>query len=1000
MGTALRTLACFGCLCLAGCAGMHLARTAKPAAQTPAASVPVQRQPGDSAAAAPAVAAPGATAPGAEASTAGLSPAALLMVNACDNYMAINPSSPKAPEVLSIKAATYYNSRVFEKSREVYQDIVSRFPSTAFGVEAVRMIAQAFYEEKRFDEAQVWYRKLKETAPEGNERQEAVLRIAELIFRLAGSLEEQQKYKDAAEQYERVALEFPESKIADVALFNAGSSYERLAEWSLSILMYQRLVQRYLSSALVPKAIFRTAKSYEKLFQWEQAAESYLRVTASYPKSETAAASLYNAGICFENANKLPEAAATFEKFAQLFPGAEDVADVLFKSGELYGKIKDWEGVTRVNKEFSRRFGGDPDRAVQAQCMIGVALYMQEREAEAITQLQEAINTYSRLSNPSPINKFYAAKAKFTVAEINHNAMNKIRLVQPESAYRKALKDKSDLLEQAVKNYSAVVSYGISEWTPRSIFQVGQAYEDFAMGLLRQERPRDLSLDRQLALELGIAKAVEDYFIAKAMHYHEQNVKLGIKEKIEDKFVLQSRVKLIFLPFTAGKNYLMLVDIAKSSEDDGKQAGFALIARKLETLQKIAPFQERAIDLFYTCLEKGALYAEINDFYTQASSLVTGISFGVGETYAEVATIAREAPIPETFDPYDAYVYKTKLLQQIQGYEDQAMRNFLRTVKIGEAYKLTDEYVTRSRGKMAEVLFVKGRCLDLLGTSAMTDPPYPADINAAEREEFKARFEEVGMKLQEQAFDIYRTILENAEQNYAAGPYVTHAYVRLFQFYPNEFGLKQESIKPRSFGSDPEWKASADSAAGWETLDFADGGWAKAQKGRVDRGVVISGFPADVPAPLWFSNNPDSGSAVAPGTVFFRRTFYNKEIPHKAELSVASTGPAAVYLNGTAVEGDSTVSGPWTRTRTWNVMGRLREGKNVIAVRAEGGAAGGDGVFPYLTVMVPQADYVPKPPGFDVPLAAEDVAVDVYKFPFVKNFSPENGNDQGKTVAQ
>ncbi len=59
-----------------------------------------------------------------------------------------------------------------------------------------------------------------------------------------------------------------------------------------------------------------------------------------------------------------------------------------------------------------------------------------------------------------------------------------------------------------------------------------------------------------MSLELGIAKAVEKYFVENALYYHELNVKLGIKEEFEDKYITQSRQKLTLLPYLAGENYL------------------------------------------------------------------------------------------------------------------------------------------------------------------------------------------------------------------------------------------------------------------------------------------------------------------------------------------------------------------------------------------------------------------------------------------------------------
>lgn len=981
--------------CIAGCNKARLGRgTGKSQSPDSLSASSSAAQP-DTAAAGSASTAPDSVT---EQST-GLSAASKLMIRACDNYLAVKPGSEKAPEVLSIKAGTYYNSGLYAKSREVYRSVIEEYPEDPFAVEAVKMVAQSFYEDKEFDKAQEWYRKLGKVAQGGGDRKEAEERTAESIFRMAQTYEEQQRYKDAAEQFERVALEFPEVRIADVALFNAGLAYERQTRWSHAILMYQRLTKRYLSSNLLPKAIFRSGKCFEKLFQWDQAGQTYLRVVARFPKSELAPAALYNAGVCFENADKLIEAAAAFEKLVELYPNSDDAADVLFKAGEIYGKLKDWESVTRVNKEFARRFGNDIDRVVQAQCMVGVALYMQGNESEAIERLRQAIGTYERLKSPSTVNRYYAAKAKFTIAEIHHQRMNAVELRQPGSVYRRLLKDKSELLDQAIAAYSGVLEYGISEWTTRGVFQVGRVYEDFARGISRQARPTGMGLEERLALELGIAQAVEEYFVDKAMHYHEQNVKLGIKEEIENKYILQSRTKLIFLPFASGKNYLTLVEIAQSATERDGLTGFALIADKLETLQKIAPFQERAIELFLTCLKKGATYEEYNEFYEQASKLITGIGFTVGETYSELVTIARGAPIPEGFDDYERFVYKTKLLQQIQNYEDQAIGNYLKTAKIAEAYAISDEYVTKSKERLAKIVFNRGRCYDLLGTTAFTHPPFPDGVGEAEQEEYMARFEEIGLRFQDQAFQLYRSVLDYAEQGFAQGDFVNHAYVRLYQHFPEEYGVKQEKIEPKTLSSGPQWKCTTDSAEDWTKLDFNDRSWHKVRKGITTPGVAVAGFPGKIPVPMWYGTA--GGKDYDPAhRLFFRRTFYNRATPHEADLYVAATGHFDVYLNGAPLPDNDTVRGQWTEARQWDLLGKLRNGKNVLAIRARAAADTAFGVFPFVRLMVAKAEYLPQPPGFDQPFSREVVAEGTYQFPFIKNFSSVMTNARGNEDAE
>lgn len=913
-----------------------------------------------------------------------LSKASQIMIKACDNYLYINKENSKTAEVMILKASVYYNNKMFEKSRNVYKKIVENFKNSADAIEAIRMIAQSYYEEKNFDEAQSWYRKLKDIASGQGGKSEAVARIAESIFRMAELHEKAKSYTDAAIQYERVALEFPDASIADISLFNAGLSYEKEALWTKAILMYQRLKQRYMTSELIPKSMFRTAKAYEKMKQWDDAAQTYLRLVANFPKSNLAQTCLYNAGFSFENGEKLIEAATTFEKLASAFPGSSDAADVLFKAGELYGKVKDWEGVTRVNQVFSRIYGNDKERVVQAKCMVGVAFYMQDQRGNAINQLKTAVSVFRELKKPSTANKFYAAKAQFTLGDIYHEYMDEIKLLQPQYVYKKLMKQKNNYLDNAVESYSKVIQYGISEWTTRSVFQIGQTYEDFAIGVFKQQRPDNLSVDKSIALELGIAKAVDEYFINSAMHYHEQNVKLGIKEKIENKYILNSKMKLTYLPFVAGENYLSLVKITQKREEKTNLSGFALIAQKLQVLQKIAPFQERAIGLLLNCLEMGARYQEYNTFYEKASKRITQITFVVAHTYGEVVDIARGAPIPKNFDLYEEFLYKIKLLKQIETYEESCLNNYLKTVKISQAYSIADEFVDKAKKQIPEILFNTGRCYDLLCISAFEHPPYPKDINESEKEEYAAQFEEIALTYQEQAFEIYKTILDFSDKGYASGDYVSHAYVRLYNNFPDEYGVETEKIIKRSFSSGPKWKVSKDSINNWETLDFDDKGWNKATKEEIGKSITISGFPEKVPVGMWYKQDEQNEKV---NRVFFRRTFYIQEPPLKTVLYLVAIDDYSVSLNGKMLVRDSVSVIKWNKADFWDLAGKMRQGKNVLAIEAINNIRSGYGVFPLIVMKVPLNEYLPRFPGAKDVVDKKLVSEDTYSFPYIKNFS-------------
>lgn len=910
----------------------------------------------------------------------GLSEGSKLMIRACDNYLSINSNGQKSAEVLNIKASLLYNNKLYERSRLIYNQIITNFPKTTSSYDAMQMIAQSYYEEKRFNEAQEWYRKLSYEAQSLPDKEDALRRIAESIFRMAESYEDIKSYKDAVVEYERVSLEFPESNIADIALFNAGLNYEKLTDWTHAILIFQRLIQKYPKSQLLAKAQFRIAKNHEKLLQWDYAAEAYLKVVLDFPTSELGPLALYNAGFCFESADKLKEAAAAFEKLASVYPQAPDAPDVLFKAGEIYGKIKDWASVTRVNQTFTEKFGADEDRIIQALCMSGIALYMQGRDNDAIRQLEKAVFTFGKLKNTSSVNAFYTAKALYSIGEIYHGQMSKIELSAQRGTYKKQLQQKSLFLDKAMEAYGKVIKFSISEWTTRAVFQIGQIYEDFGIGVFRQERPSFNSFEERMALELGIAQAVEQYFVDKALYYHELNVKLGIKEELEDKYITQSRLKLTYLPYMAGENYLSLVQIIRNAEGKNNLEGFSSVAKTLQLLQKVAPFQEKAIDLYLKCLELGTKYSEMNEFYNKAASTITTQSFMVGETYDKVVTIAREAPVPDNFNNYEQFVYKTKLLKQVEDYEDQALTHYLKTMKISDAYKIIDKSVSESQARIARLLFNKAMCYDLLATKAFSDPPYPGNINDAEKEEFNERFNEIGTKFRSQAIEIYKTVMDFFKQRYASGDFVRHTYMRLYQISPEIYGVSDSQVVLKTITSDTLWKYTDDTVSQWFDNNYNDSSWSFT-KANIDFDSSITGFPGSPPASLKYEIQKIDSTK----TVFFRRKFEAVQ-PCSSVFYIAVNGKTRIFVNHKIMLVDTNMYNG-LKVFKWNVTDKISSGGNCLAIEITGKNKQETKIYPALYVWEKNRVMLPKPPDSEKPWTYESGKSEVYKFPFLKNFS-------------
>ena len=123
-------------------------------------------------------------------------------------------------------------------------------------------------------------------------------------------------------------------------------------------------------------------------------------------------------------------------------------------------------------------------------------------------------------------------------------------------------------------------------------------------------------------------------------------------------------------------------------------------------------------------------------------------------------------------------------------------------------------------------------------------------------------------------------------------------------------------------------------------------------------------------------------------TVFFRRTFTTDKMPHKATMYIATQGILDTYINGEHLSTDSMPSFP-TSALTHDLMGKIRIGTNTLAMKVTAADKFDRALFPLLLMTVGTDVPLPTPPGYDEPWSLDDVHIDRYVFPPLKNFTLE-----------
>ncbi|MFP4521988.1 MAG: tetratricopeptide repeat protein [Fibrobacterota bacterium] len=926
-----------------------------------------------------------------------LSAGTRLLFETIDNYLVTNSESDKCSDVLYLAGQTYYVNKLYRNARKEFGKIVEHYPESSLMPDAVRMVAQSYYNTGEYDEATMWFKKLKDVGGGDIDATGADENIAQSIFKRAEQYDKSGEKERAIAQFELVAIEYPKVELAKDALFNAALLSENMKNYSKAILLYSKLVSNYDDPDYDVRGNYRIAKCHERQGSWKEAAQSYIAVLRlEKGKSEMVKSSLFNAGLAYEKAGELELSAAMFEKYGSVFPDEEDAADVLFKAGEIYMKMDNWEAVENVNKRFFQRYGNDRDRVVQALCFSAIATRKQGRIKEAMELFKKTVVKRNEFGDGNKINDYYAAKAQINIGQIRHDEMNEVVLRQPERIYKTLIKQKSEKLDQTLTAYKDVVMFGIFEFTSQAFFSMGNACEDFGIMVAEQERPKNIPRRDFIAFESGIAEVMKLYLGEMSLGYHEKNVSLGIEYNKANSYIDKSTGKLTMLPTIVGRRYSSLVDYITKSEKKN-QKSFALIKEKLEILQNVAPFQDKAIEMYKKTLDMSKKYKLRNKYSEFAQSRITKTMFDVGETYSSIIKIALEAEIPAGFTRYERFKYKIELLKNnIVQFENQALNSHVKNIKFSEAYEISDEWVTKSREKIAEILFIDAWCNEVLGNNASRDLPLPEGITEAEEEELMIDMEDLGFKLKDDAFAIYKEIINKREAGITSGRYVDLAYARLFLMYPREFGKVEEKIEKAHIVSGRGWVCTNKNVPEWNTGGFDDSHWHKVRPGVLaDDSIEIVGFRDKIPPPMW-GGPPTEGYAIGAKTIkykpagelFFRRTFDVGGNTEDGFIEIVCPGPFELYINGKQIEvPPDEASKNWFRAKRLDVEnGILKTGENVIAVKGASENMLAYGLFLKLIYDKPVRNVYAEFPVSGEKMDISDFRAADFDYPKINNF--------------
>jgi TolA-binding protein len=239
------------------------------------------------------------------------------------------PQAPEAEEALYRIADTEFGLGQFAAAGRSYEALRARFPGGVHEADAAFGLANCAYNQGDDDRAIAVFGSFILTYPEDARVADAELGIQSCYYRSGRDMEE---YLETN----------PDSPLAADIYWNKGQDAFAAQDYRTAAQAFERVTLDYPDSESGPGALFYLAESYYRAEDLDQALAGYHNFTTTHPEHDLAELAHLRASTVLFKQERFAEAAAGYEVLTDLFPDGEYAALASYNAAVSYQEIEDW----------------------------------------------------------------------------------------------------------------------------------------------------------------------------------------------------------------------------------------------------------------------------------------------------------------------------------------------------------------------------------------------------------------------------------------------------------------------------------------------------------------------------------------------------------------------------------------------------------------------------------------------------------------------------------
>ncbi len=221
-----------------------------------------------------------------------LAPARQRLLAACDRYLKYQPKGEKWVEIAYKAANIHYRHNAFAEATDLFTRIALDHPSHELAGYSTNLVLDAYNLLGDWRNVNGWAKRFYANAALMKAHPALKDDLARVIeqsaFKIIQERETARDFEAAAEEYIAFSRDWPQSRLAPTALYNASVDYGRAHRLDRAMEVREQFLQRYPANELAPKSLYDNAEAYEAIADFGKAAELYERYFREWKRTSGA----------------------------------------------------------------------------------------------------------------------------------------------------------------------------------------------------------------------------------------------------------------------------------------------------------------------------------------------------------------------------------------------------------------------------------------------------------------------------------------------------------------------------------------------------------------------------------------------------------------------------------------------------------------------------------------------------------------------------------------